>query len=260
MSYLSTLLLTATIFTTTHIHGADQLTEQAAPTASKAVSAVISSETATTINKLTDLVSRTEYFNVSNVITLLFSPELYPFISWRSAERNEDVVASVKKAMADSVLKFRWNRNIKLTGHMLNAVIFPDSLEKTPAPGYHESEGITNPTILNELVDGSMCWGLYENVLKQYELTFTPLLRLRLYLELLQQTNITPDSLGHILRTTVELTRMFMTDPNKHLGEHVDEFKQSVVGKVLPSPYQYTYSQLDYPSLQRVQTLTDKEE
>ena len=254
MRYLTTILLTATFLTTgvTYVSAAtiDDPTTKPGATATS-----FSAETQAKIKAFETLVSSSSHFNVSDAAKILFSPELFPFISWRSPKKNEEVVSQINRIIAVSFSK-DFNRNNKLTASTLLAIKFPTFLESNEDPSYHKTEGIKKPTWLNELVDGTICWGGYCNVLSHYELTFTPELRLKLYLELLHQTNITPDSLGHILRTTTELTKMFMTEPQAALVKDAENFKALKVNSIPSESARYHYPELQYPSLAGIHTGT----
>lgn len=243
MRYLSTILLTTTFLTATTTYGSTITTIDNSTSQSAAASATsFSAETQAKINAFEVLVSSRSDFNISDAAEILFSPELFPLISWRSDIKNQDVVSQLARILSASLSK-GFNRNNLLIVDTIEAIIFPEKLESSKAPTYHESKGIAEPTKLNELVDGTICWGWYRNVLSHYDLTFTPELRLKLYLELLHQTNITPDSLGHILRTTTELTKMFMSEPKQTLDETVENFKSGTV-KELDQFYKFDFPYL----------------
>ena len=65
---------------------------------------VITPETEAAINKFKTIVTEKKDFNVSEAIEILFSPELFPFISSRSKKINEDVVSQLKLPIKDSLL------------------------------------------------------------------------------------------------------------------------------------------------------------
>lgn len=108
----------------------------------------------------------------------------------------------------------------------LIAITSSNYLESIKGDIDEKINGIDKHTWLNELVSITTTWGDYSNVLDHYQLTFMPELRLKLYLELLHQTNITPDSLGQILRATTELTKMFMTAES--LSKTLTAFEQKL--------------------------------
>ena len=64
----------------------------------------ITPETEAAINKFKTIVTEKEDFNISKALKVLFSPELFPFISSRSKKINEDVVSQLKLPIKDSLL------------------------------------------------------------------------------------------------------------------------------------------------------------
>lgn len=262
MRYLPTLLLTTTLLTTTTTYVAATTLEIEQGTSSSSNTAVIAQNAQAQINAVNKLVSATSDFNVSNVLEILFSPDLFPFISWRSATKDEAVVAKLKEVMKSpfkiaSERKFSYNT--KLTTTVLLAILFPDFLEKTPPLGGHETQGVAKPTLLNEVVDGSLCWGDYRNDFAHHSLTLYPAVRLKFYLELLYQTNVTPDSLGHVLRATTELLKMFMTEPNAALVDGADLFKEAKVSYI-HDDNKHGFKRFETISLEGIHTQTTPEQ
>ncbi len=254
MRYLSKLLLTTTFLTLTTTYGifieTDDFTIQ--PVATALPTSTISIAALNKINDLKTLVTHTSDFNISDASEIFFTPELYPFISWRSATRDAVVIDEVK-----TILTPLLNKGSKglLLLKVLDSISFEDSLEKikysNPTPP------VANPTMLTEIVDGTLCSGHYTNVLTNYDATFRPLLRLKIYLELLQQTNISSDNLGYVLQATTELAKMFMTAPSTAFVDTATKLKESLIASS-PSTAEepYFYTNFRYPSLVKIRTQT----
>jgi hypothetical protein len=207
MKQLPKILLATTFFTTTPFATEMVETTSADDTTASTHTTSIASHVQAKLDALNELISRTNTFNVSDAATLYFSPELYPLISWRSEVKSETVLSALTEIFIRSVPNIE-SRNHKILCFLHLAITSNNDLESAKAGGYHESEGIKNPTFLNEFVDFTLLCGQHENALEHFHLTFTPLMCLQIYLELLHQTNITPDSLGHVLRATSQLIDM----------------------------------------------------
>lgn len=120
---------------------------------------------------------------------------------------------------------------------------------------------VENPTDLNKCIDGTLCWGHYRHVVEPYDLTFTPALRLKLYIELLHQTNINADSLGHVLRATNELAKMFIAEPREAFITRASDNKESIINGLPLESMPHLYNVFAYPSLKGIhsQTLTQEQ-
>lgn len=258
MRYTQTLLLTTTLLTTSFAtYGAESMapsSQEHHSTATKETN-VIAPAVQAKIDALNTLVSATAEFNVSDAAEILFSPELYPSISWRSATKDPATITEIRQLIGNA-FRQNFNRNTKFVSYLLTAILFEDFLEKEPL-SYDLSTAPNNPTFLNELVEASICWGYYTNVQEHFHLTFTPLVRLKIYLELIHQTNITPDSLKQILNITSKLAQSFMTDPNAALTETPPKSTEVMTKQIGPTEsgsYEYysptgldTYSGATYP-------------
>lgn len=216
MRYLSTLLLTTTILTNTVTYGAaleDTLTNTTASN--------FSIHLQDKIDNFKTLIAATSEFNVSDATELLFDPALYPYLSWNSETKDEDVINHVHEILSKT---HSFNRNVSILLQILRSISSQDFLEKTES--FRPFPSIENSTMLTDIIDGTLCWGHYRNVLTHYNLTFRPDVRLKIYLELLHQTNISPNNLGYILEATTKLAQMFMLEPNAELAKIVLEFKE----------------------------------
>jgi hypothetical protein len=178
-------------------------------------------------------------------------------ISFRSERRDETVVTKTHKVFIGAANR-GYHPNAIILSEALFAIIFEDYLEQKQVD--LQLEGIAKPTLLNALIVRTLDWGDYRNVLSHYELTFTPILRLKLYLELLHQTNITSDSLGQILRAVTGLFEMFRTDPNVKFVESVLGSKEGIVNSLPSESNPSSYSRLRYPSLKDIHTAATKQE
>lgn len=255
MRFLPTLLLTTTFFTTNLFASeAIESTSAAAPSTSTTATTIAPNVQAQ-IYALNTLFSSTTTFNVSDAIEIFFSPDLYPFISWRSTTKDAAVVAKVRKTMGDAIEK-KFNRNSDVCANALFAILFPDDLEIHPFNDGFPLKGVINPTDLNKLIECTVFRRYFDNVVEHFHLTFSPAVRLKLYLELLHQTNITPDSLGHVLRVTTELATVFMTAPIEVCVQAVSSSKNDLLNRISSESMSHLYYQFEYLSLKGIHSKT----
>ena len=207
----------------------------------------VSTETQDKIDAFERLVSFKDKVNVSDAAELLFDPALYPYISWRSDEKDAGVLEQVRKIMNLMPMP-KFNCNSALLFDVLRSIRSPERLEET-LDSSHES----NSSVLPSLIDDTLRWGHYRNVVTHFHLTFRPDVRLRIYLELVHRTNITPDSLGHLLSATTDLAKMFMIEPSATFVNTVLEFKKDKVDRLPSEENSDCYVSLRYPSLPDIQ-------
>lgn len=238
MRYLSTLLLTTTVLTTapSPTHAAAAALD--APTTAPSITAIsVSTAPEAAINKLQSLLKRN--FSVSMATELLFSSDLYPLISWRSASKDPSIVEKIEVITCDAA-RVNLLREHAMIRYVALSILYPDVLETRPA--------LSGKSILSELIDATLTWGQLEELCSNFYLTFDPLLRLKIYLELSHQSNITSDNLGYVLDTSEKLGKALIERARKEIDWAVEGFKREFADALSPEhSRQYNPSKLGYP-------------